>query len=563
MFKKLQKIFLVLVALVCAASLMAACSTEAQEEPSATENESVSNEKPQETGQTETITEPMGSLPIVEEELILDYWAPLDSKAAQTCVSFNEVIAYQELEKRTGISINFLHPPVGQDAEQFNLMVSSGDLPDLIYYNWGNVAGGPAKYIEDEVILKLNDLMDEYAANLGDAFDKYPEARLQSQLDDGTFYMFPFVKPDSSIRTYYGPQFRKDWLDDLALDIPVTIDDWYNVLKAFKENDPNGNGEADEIPFVSLKLDSVKWLAGAWGLEVRMDTKRQTEFYQKDGEIRFAPLEDAYIEYLQEMRKWYVEGLIDPDFASTDETQLRAKVTGNKAGAWFGGASGYMGRFLNMMKEEQPAFDVTAVQYPAGAEEINYNTDPVCINSISGFGTAITTANENLEETVRWIDYQYGDEGTILMNFGIEGDSYTMVDGKPIYTDTIMNNPDLTPDVAVAQYATTFGGTILYDSGYYTQMMMLPQQKDALKIWGDGDFSLSIPPITPTSDESQRLAMIMNEINTYVDEMFVRYVMGQDNVDDFDEFRANLEKMNIEEAISIAQDALDRYNARK
>jgi putative aldouronate transport system substrate-binding protein len=94
-------------------------------------------------------------------------------------------------------------------------------------------------------------------------------------------------------------------------------------------------------------------------------------------------------------------------------------------------------------------------------------------------------------------------------------------------------------------------------------MLALPQQQEALKIWGDGDFSMTMPPITPTSEESQRLATIMNEVNTYVDEMLVRYIMGQDDVDNFEDFRSNLKQMNIDEAIQIAQTALDRYNARK
>jgi|BioPla2DNA2_1021312.scaffolds.fasta_scaffold18805_3 putative aldouronate transport system substrate-binding protein len=150
------------------------------------------------------------------------------------------------------------------------------------------------------------------------------------------------------------------------------------------------------------------------------------------------------------------------------------------------------------------------------------------------------------------------------MNFGIEDESYTMVNGEPIYTDLIMKNEeDLTPDIAVAKYTATFGGTTLYHSGYYKQMLALPQQQEALKIWGDGDFSMTMPPITPTSEESQRLATIMNEVNTYVDEMLVRYIMGQDDVDNFEDFRSNLKQMNIDEAIQIAQTALDRYNARK
>ncbi|MDR1559259.1 MAG: extracellular solute-binding protein, partial [Clostridiales bacterium] len=422
----------------------------------------------------------------------------------------------------------------------------------------------PQKYIDDGLILKLNDLIDEKAVNLKAVFVQYPEADVQSRLDDGSLYMFPFIKPDPAIRTYNGPIARKDWMDKLGIDLPVTMDDWYAMLTAFKENDPNGNGEADEIPFSSIKLDSVKWFAGAWGMKLRMDSQSTNPFYRTGQVVHFAPMEKDYEEYLAEMRKWYSEGLIDQDFAATDGTLQNAQITDNKAGVFWGGASGGVGKFLNSMRPIQPDFNLTAVQYPAGKAGINYNTHPDTINSIPGNGAAITTANKHLDETVRWLDYMYSEEGARLMNFGIEGQTYNMVDGEPVYSDAIFNDPEgRSPDVVVASHTTTPEETSVYASGYYTQMLFLQEQKDALVIWGKGDFSLNMPPISYTTDESQRLATIMNEVNTYVDEMFVRYIMGQDGVDDFDAFRQNLSNMGIEEAVSITQAALDRYNARK
>ncbi|MCI8623646.1 MAG: extracellular solute-binding protein [Provencibacterium sp.] len=504
-----------------------------------------------------------GGLPIVSQPLTLDYWSSFPSKNAETRKSLGEVTAYQELEKRTGITINWQHPPIGQENEQFNLMIASGDIPDMIYYNWQNAPGGPAKYIDDGLILKLNDVIEQSAPNLRAVYEQYPEAGIQSQLDDGTFYMFPFIKPDSSIRTYNGPIVRKDWLDKAGLERPVTIDDWYIMLKAFKEQDPNENGEADEIPFVSVKLNTIKWFAGAWGMKLRMDSENTGPFYQSEGKVHFGPMEDDYQEYLTVMRRWYAEGLIDPDFAATDSTRQNALISGNQAGAFWGGASGGLGKFLNSVPESVPGFDLTAVQYPAGKAGVNYNIHPDTVNSIPGTGAAITTVNKHVEETVKWFDYMYGEEGARLMNFGIEGDTYEMVNGEPIYTDVILNDPEgRSPDIMVASHTTTPQETSVYATGYYTQMLFLPQQKEALSIWGDGDFSLNLPPISYTSEESQRLATIMNEVNTYVDETFVRFIMGQEGVDDFEVFRGNLKNMNIEEAVSIAQAALERYQAR-
>ena len=92
----------------------------------------------------------------------------------------------QELSRVTGVEVEWVHPPKGQEKEQFNLMVASQDLNDVIYYNWASYAGGPEKAISDEVIIPLNDYIDEYAPNLKAFFEKYPEAKRQCTTDEGT-----------------------------------------------------------------------------------------------------------------------------------------------------------------------------------------------------------------------------------------------------------------------------------------------------------------------------------------------------------------------------------------
>jgi putative aldouronate transport system substrate-binding protein len=152
----------------------------------------------------------------------------------------------------------------------------------------------------------------------------------------------------------------------------------------------------------------------------------------------------------------------------------------------------------------------------------------------------------------------------MLMNFGIEGESYSMVDGYPTFTDLIFNNPDgLTPDQAVAIYnSTSPGSSMVYDKRYYEQILVLPQQKEALKRWSSADASLQLPPITATADESSKLSTIMNDIYTYRDEMIFRFIMGQEPIENFDKYVQNIKDMNIDEALKIQQAALERYNAR-
>lgn len=545
MSRAYKRLAILLVIAAINSSLFSGCSSnvknsESSNQPQTTENSSGTSSK------------------IVSSPLTLKMFAAFPQKAQGLIKSSSEIAAYKELEKRTGIHIEFVQPPIGQEKDQFNLMVASNDLPDMIWYNWNtDVPGGPSKALSSGTINKLNDYIDKYAPNLQKVFAQYPQAKKDSMLDDGTFYMMPFIKPDKTVRTVKGFTIRKDWLEKLNLKVPVTIDDWHNVLTAFKNNDPNGNGKNDEIPFVSIKQDGYEnftQFATAWGVF--------NGFYSDNGKVKFGPIEPGFKDFLVTLRKWYSEGLIDSDIAINDQKQFDAKVTGNTAGAYYGLASGNLGKYMNTVKPKQPTFELVAVPYPVGPAGKSYNM--MVDKGIPGNGVAITSANKHIAESIKWLDYQYSKEGGLLMNFGVEGESYTMVDGNPTFTDTILNNPKgLTPDQALALYATTGGASMVYDSRYYQQILTLPQQKEGIKTWAAADDSKELPSITPTADESSKMASIMNEVNTYKDEMIFKFIMGQESIDNFDKYVQNIKNMKIDDTLKIEQAALDRYNSRK
>jgi putative aldouronate transport system substrate-binding protein len=139
-----------------------------------------------------------------------------------------------------------------------------------------------------------------------------------------------------------------------------------------------------------------------------------------------------------------------------------------------------------------------------------------------------------------------------------------MIDGYPTFTEEITNNQDgLSMAHSMARYVrSNYGGPFIQDRRYMEQYLKYPEQVDAINTWSQHQGKLILPPITATPDESQRLATIMNEVNTYVSEMFTKFIMGQEPLDNFDAFVDQMKKMNIEEAIELRQAALDRYNSR-
>lgn len=497
----------------------------------------------------------------------LTHWVYMDAnKIGPSTDNYGTIKAYQELMKITGIDVEFIHPPVGQEVDAFSLMISGGEYPDMVHYDWGNaVAGGPDKAIEDGVILNLADLIEEHCPNLTAFLEEHPEIRASITTDSGNIYCFPNIHPyfqdDVSIMCNRGVQIRKDWLEELGLEAPETIDEWYTVLTAFKENITTEDG-TPVIPLVSRRLSEktsmVRTLANAWdGLDY--------DFYVDDGVVKYGPLEPEYKEYLQTMNQWYEEGLIAPEFSTYGGKEHNAPITTGQAGAWLSGLGAGMGVYITALGGTDDK--IQGIPFPvleAGSVPKYNGADN---HPFVGLGVAITSNCKDVEAACKWLDYHYSEEGSRLLNWGIEGESYYIDDeGKEQLTDLILKNPDgLSADVALGQYAmvSQLEAMARDDRVEALRMWNWPSQEEASKIWNQTDFSHRYPPsVTLTAEEGAELAAILSDITTYRDENVIKYILGTESLDQYDRFVETIKNMDIERAIEIRQNAYDRLQAR-
>ena len=175
---------------------------------------------------------------------------------------------------------------------------------------------------------------------------------------------------------------------------------------------------------------------------------------------------------------------------------------------------------------------------------------------------------DNIEEIIAMFDFLYTEEGMLLKNFGIEGLTYEMINGEPIYTDLIMDNPEgLAIGNAMGKYIQANYGAPGFSEipGYQEQYYQLDAQKEAryaVNKYVDNAAQYVIPPITATPDESKDLATIMTDVNTYREEQFVAFVTGAQPIDKFDDYVAVINSLNIDRAIEIKQAGVERYNNR-
>lgn len=498
-------------------------------------------------------THKIGSYPI-QTDVELTRWTDSTLFAQQLAVkpTMEEFPFVQELGKRTGVKEKYVLPAINQANEQLNMMFASGEFTDIIEWNFlQNYPGGPEKAIRDGNILKLNDLFAKYAPNLTAYLKNHPEIDKQIKTDDGTYYGFPFIRGDDYLKTYGGMILRQDWLDELGLQVPTTIDEWHTVLTAFKEK----KGATAPLTFVSTPrlFDDLQTGAfyGAFGVK--------RDFYMEDGKVKFGPLEPGFKDFLVTMRQWYTEGLLDKDIATVDGKIRDANMTSGKSGAAYGLAGGGIGKWLTALKAQDPKADLVGAPYPVLHKGDTPKFGQKDFSAPAGGNFAISPQSKHPELAVQLLDYGYSKEGALFFNFGQEGVSYTMENGSPKYTDLIKDNyaQNLT------LYTRATGGPTIQDNRYYEQYAALPQQQAAVRTWMKTDVDqYQLPPISPTAEESAEFSQIINEVNTLVDETTIKIVLGTEPIEAYDEFIQKLKVLNIDRAIEIQQAALDRYNQR-
>lgn len=506
-------------------------------------------------GQTAPSTQPENSSAPGEEVPYpdsLSYWVGLNANAGATMADLGESRLYQELEKVTGTKVEWRHPSGdgAQIEEQFNLMLASKNLPDVIERNWFSVSRGPDDAINTGTILRLNELIDDHAPNLKKFLDDNPEVRKSIMTDEGNIYSFPFIRGHEKLNVFFGPIIRKDWLDKVGKEVPTTIEEWEEVLTAFRDQN---NGEPPFVQTIS-HIKTGHAFIGAFGIPL--------EFYNDNGVIKYGSMQPEYKEFLTLMNRWYEMGLLDPDFAAMDTQLMDSKITTGKTLSFVNYTGSGIGKYMGLM-EGDPEFELVSTPYPTlkkgdtpawGQRDFPY----------TGIGAAITTSAKNPEQIVKWLDYAYSPEGHNLFNFGVEGESYEMVDGKPIYTDVILDNPNGLPVTqAMAQYLrAVYNGPFVQDLGYIEQYLVLPSQQEALVHWEAPTNEMRIPMVTRTAEEARRYSSIMTDLNVYHEEMMLRFIMGSASLDEFDTYVNTLKSMGIEEVLEIQQTAYERFLQR-
>ena len=490
------------------------------------------------------------------EGTTLTWYTKLNANVSDNYTNLGETPWAQYVEEKTGIHIEFQHPTQGSENEEFAVMVASVEYPDIIEHTWTSYSGGGGAAINYGVIIALDDYMDQ-APNLSALLEENPEISKMIKSSSGNYYCFPFLRGlETPNKTEFssGLTYRADVLKELGFDtVPETIDEWEEVLRAAK-------AAGFSKPFTTRN----EWVKDVWSPAF----DNWGSFYVDDGVVKNGLIEDSRKEFIARMAAWYDEGLLDNDWMQADKKSTQTDFVAGNCVLGYAPFGQGLGTYTQAMMEADPNFKEEYIQAAAPVTSTKgKNAKFSKMNNIfdqSGVSAAISSQCKNVEAAVWLLDWMYSEEGMICYNFGIEGVSYEMVDGKPVYTDVIMNNPDgMSVAQALAAYTrTSTSGVGVQMEDYIEQYYAQDNQKTALELSMKTDMGEHMFPPCSVSEENQdRYTEIMSQVKTLSDEMEASFICGTTSMDEWDSYQQKLKDAGIEEAIAMMQQAYDNYMA--
>ncbi|MCU6708380.1 extracellular solute-binding protein [Paenibacillus sp. J5C_2022] len=542
-----KRIGLLVLALVTAMGL-AACSNgnnggNAEPQTATNSVETGSNEGAEKVNPT--------GFPIVNETLDVTFFTGLAPIAA---TDWSQVKLWQEYEKMTNIKVKFDLVPRASLSEKRNLALAGGEYPEA-FYQALIPNGDILKYGEQGIFVRLNEYIDNFAPNFKQILDSNPAVRKAITMPDGGIYSFPWIFDPAFTSLTMGPRvwINKDWLDQLGMQEPTTLDEFYSYLKGVKETDLNGNGKSDEIPWSAVGLQQIiASLKGSYGFANRGNSHPLVDVEPGTDQLRFFPADPKYKEMLEFIHMLYKEGLIDRDTLTQKTPDMYAKGNQNLLGTTI-----TVNPRITMKLENYVG--AGALKGPHGDQIYSFVNPSVPL--IGGF--VITDKAKNVEALVRWIDYFYGEEGSRMLMIGFKDVTYKeLPDGKFELLDNITNNPDgLSQDQALSKYVTYPGGgapTIVFQNNYaggeaQPDSLMTAEKVQPYKIdevW---------PTFNFTEEENDRMTKLRSDLYTYVNEHEAKFILGDLPFSQWDKFVAGLKDVKLDEFMEIYNTAYERY----
>ena len=524
-------------------------STEETPEAASTVEEGPSDLEGSDTEIVRTYTEAQ-QLPLTEEPVTLTAWDYVVPPVMAVITDYGvDGQVYAELQKRTGVTLEFTTANLLTASDSMSLMVAANELPDIIF-NFGMFyTGNMDDLIEGEIIVdfaEYEDLMPNYF----DILNNNPSIARDVYTEDGAVPLAENIQ-DSLIPSS-GPAIRQDWLDADGLDTPVTVDDLHEVLKTFQsENDC-------QYP-LWIAANGANTLGSAFGVSVNGENNALGGWIYQDGKVQYCVPMDGFRDYVQLIADWYSEGLISPDFVSQtmNNTATDDEIVGNASGFFTTSVNG-----ITNLSGYEPDSNVQPVRAMVLEEGDLNGFDDAGTSRVSKGGAAVACSCPEIELAVQIIDYCYSDDGILLNNYGVEGVSFEYDDnGEPVLTDLVTNNPDgYDFALALIKYTSSTPCSICINERNF--LGYTDAQVAAIDLWLRNTDSVMAPGAVWTVDNQTEYSGIVSDLGSYVSTMCLQFITGEKSMDEWDSFIEEVtSSFDVDRMTELYQEAVDTYLA--
>ncbi|GEK05690.1 extracellular solute-binding protein [Schleiferilactobacillus harbinensis] len=497
--------------------------------------------------------------PIVKKPLTMSIMAP-----SMGLANWSDMPTLQDYAKKTNIKLKYNTPPSADFGTKLNLAFASQDLPDIIFAAGSSnlTAANEVTYGKNGQLVALEKLIPKYAPNLDKLMKKNPAIRKSITTPDGHIYALPYLAEDTIASWYIGPMwYNGEWLKKLGVKtLPKTTDEFYDLLKRFKNEDPNGNGKADEIPLTDVKMNNARvWLMAAFGL-------LSQDVQNNNGKVIYTPISSNYKAYLTFMHKLFAEGLLDKDTFSQSDDQKKAKGQADRLGAF----CDYFSYFTTGRSTAQAVND--PMFQPLTSPQSKKTVVPLS-PKINRGNFAITKNNPSPAAALRWVDYLYSDKGAIYFNQGPEGyvwQSAKNSKGQDVRVFAKGVNPDNVEDKR-GKITPAYGLTVPMLSADRDQYA-LRKDPDAPAVDNftkfvrketkdkiDPNGRIPYPLVYLTKDEQDSVASSANDLKTFVEESEAKFITGVKPLSEWDSYVKTIKGMNVDQYVKVYQAAYDRW----
>lgn len=554
------------IGLLVAAAISGCTANTADDEPI---NNTPADEQTESTAQPETTAEPEqngilnteGLYPITKEPITISMVTGRQPNGGDA----ENMWFFKWIKEKTNIEFEVTRIDESAWIEQKNILFASGNLPDIFLHSTFT-ADDISKFGQvGKQFIPLNDLIDAYAPNIKKVFEEKPEVRAAVTSPDGNIYSLPSV---FEYQSYNFPRtwIHSSWLEQLNLEEPETLDDLYNVLKAFKDGDPNGNGAADEIPF------SGSWEQGHHERTIVLaalgfNTDAPMTLSVKDGRVLLPEADPLYAEYLKFMHTLNVEGLMDKEIFTQTQVQAQAKASQNIVGLMLEGAP-------NIISpdhwQEYSALKPLVSEWNQDA--MWPDAPPVTIGRFM-----ITREAEHPEAAIRFADLFFTEEFSSMFWTGPKKGSademgyagWTLNENnQQVYEfpEGIANNFDY------FNYLSPINGYklgIVYDAALFSKVNNVEVKlAEAAAYWRSSmdekvvpHLVAEFPAVYLSEVDSIRSNELYTPISDYIKTMEAKFITGNEplTAENLDNYFNELKQLGVEEYVQIYQNAYNDY----